>query len=66
MVLHAHLMIYSVVHGIAESPPKTNKETRLKGDLNSLFTSFKEIDSSIEPNAIKDFFCLGKFKSDSN
>ena len=54
-----------VVYGITENPPKTNKETRLKEDLNSLLTLFQEIDSSIESNAIKYFFRLGKFKSDN-
>ena len=29
-----------VVYGIVENPPKTNKETRLKEDLNNLLTSF--------------------------
>ena len=55
-----------VVYSIPENPPKTNKETRVKEDLNILLTLFQEIDSSIESNAIKDFFRLGKFKSDSN
>ena len=54
------------IYGIAENPRETDKETRLKEDLNSLLTSFQEIDSSIESNAIKNFFRLGKFKSDSN
>ena len=31
-----------VIYGIAENPPKTNKETRQKEDLNSLLTSFQE------------------------
>ena len=38
----------------------------MKEDLNNLFTSFQEIDSSSESNAIKDFFRLDKFKSNSN
>lgn len=65
-MIHSERKFNVVIYGIAESPPKTSKETRLKDDLNNLLTSFKEIDSSIEPNAIKDFFRLGKFKSDSN
>jgi len=51
-----------VVYGIAKSPPNTNKETRIKKDLKNLLTLFSDIDSSIEPK----FFCLGKFKPDSD
>lgn len=55
-----------VVYGVAEHPPKTNRQTRLDKDLDSLLSCFSDIDSKFDSSAIKDYFRLGKYDSSSS
>jgi len=50
-----------VVYGIDESPPNTNRPSRLQKDIKNVLTAFTPIVTTLEPNAIKDCFRLGKF-----
>jgi len=50
-----------VVYGIDESPPNTDRPSRLQKDIKNVLTAFTPILTTLEPNAIKDCSPLGKF-----
>jgi len=50
-----------VVYGISECPNGTSRSERLNQDLSDVVSVLSKVSSSIEPQAIKDCFRLGKF-----
>ena len=52
-----------VVYGIKESPPDTDRPTRLHHDIKSALTSFTPINDQLNPSAVKDCYRLGKFNA---
>ena len=55
-----------VVYGINECPPGMSKAARLQSDLANVVTIFSNLESSIQPQSIKDLFRLGKFNSNAS
>ena len=52
-----------VIYGITECPSGTIRSERLTQDLTNVVAALSESGTPIEPNAIKDCFRLGKFKT---
>ena len=54
-----------IVYGIEESSQGTKKYLRTQNDLNNLLAAFSNLKTTVDSNAIKDLFRLGKYKSDN-
>ena len=52
-----------VVYGITESPPDTDRQTRLHHDIKNALTSFTPINDQLNPSVVKDCYRLGKFNA---
>ena len=50
-----------VVYEIPECPQNTNRQTRLKKELETVIEVLSNADNDIEPSDIKDLHCLGKY-----
>ena len=64
-VLQSDRKFNILVYGIDESPPITDRSSRLQNDIKNVLTVFNPIITTLEPNAIKDCFRLGKFNPNS-
>ena len=53
----------NVVIAIAENPSNTSRQDRLRKDVNSVLSALKDLESPIDANSIKDYYCLGKYSS---
>lgn len=53
-----------IVYGVKECPSNTPRSDRLQTELSSVIDIFSSLDSSIQTNAIKDHFRLGKYSID--
>ena len=55
------------MYGIAENPQNTNRQLRMKKDMENVMEALSLSDIDIEPSDIKDFYRLNKYdhKSDS-
>ena len=54
-----------VVYGIEECPAGTPRSERSKHDVNESLSIVSNLDHDIQPFAIKDSLCLGKYKKES-
>ena len=52
-----------VAYGIKESPQNTNRQERMKHDLECVLTSLSKTGVPIDSDAIKDLYRLGKYNS---
>ena len=52
-----------IVYGIDENPPNTKRHVRLKNDIEAFHNALAKASIQIEPNAIKDCYRLGQYKS---
>ena len=54
------------MYGVQESPPNTNRPTRLDHDLTNITHAFSQAEVPLERNSIKDCRRLGKFNEQAN
>ena len=52
-----------VVYGIKESPPDTDRQTRLHHDIKNALIFFTPINDQLNPSAVNDCYRLGKFNA---
>jgi len=50
-----------VPYGIAENPQNTNRQVRMKKDMENIMEALCATDIDIEPSDIKDLYRLGKY-----
>ena len=61
LAFHPEKKFNVVIYGISECPNGTSRSERLNQDLSDVVSVLSKVSSSIEPQAIKDCFRLGKF-----
>ena len=54
-----------VVYGVAENPQNTNRQLRMKKDMENVMEALSATDIDIEPSDIKDLYRLGKYDQKS-
>ena len=56
----------TVVYGLDENPPNTNRQDRLRIDIHSATSAFSKLDNPIDGSAIKDCYRLGKYNAQAS
>ena len=55
-----------VLYGLEECPSGLTRSSRLESDLTNISNIFSELDSSIQPQSIRDCYRLGKYFRDAS